>query len=128
MVVSCPCENWAVPAFAQPASPQHCGTEGQRCLDEHASLDGHWTRPVKVQTLERLDRTKLLPARYVSWNFVFSKRKFLSMRKLGSASLCEASLSVILELKVLQFALRTVALSQRTRHFCFGHKLRPAHK
>ena len=49
-----------------------------------------------AQTLERLDRTKLFTTRNVSGNFVYSKGKFLSMRKLGSAILREASPSVIL--------------------------------
>ena len=39
---------------------QHRGTEGLKCLKEHASLDGNVQRTVEVQTLGRLDRPKLL--------------------------------------------------------------------
>ena len=71
-----------------------------------------------AQTLERLDRTKLLTTRNVSWNFVFSKGKFLSMRKLGSASLCETSLSVILRAEgVTSRALHRGTVGRRSEAF-----------
>ena len=41
-------------------TPQHRGTDGLRCLEEHASLDGNVQGTVEVQTLERLNKPKLL--------------------------------------------------------------------
>ena len=40
--------------------PPHRVTEDLKCLDEHASLDRNVQRTVDVQTLDLLDRPKLL--------------------------------------------------------------------
>ena len=77
--------------------PQQRGTEGQKCLDDHTSLDGNVIRTSDIQSLERWDKSQLFTTRHVSWIFVFGKGELLSIRKLGSASLREARLNVILQ-------------------------------
>ena len=57
--------------------PPHFGTEDLKCLDEHASLDGHMQRSVDVQTTERQDRPKLLTTRHGSPHLVHCGGEFL---------------------------------------------------
>ena len=60
-VTSCPKDPSHKPLPCRPMSRrtqrcQHRSTEGQKCLGEHASLDGNVQRTVEVQSLERLDK------------------------------------------------------------------------